>query len=33
VYKVYTVPNEEDKAAVQIDNSDFFLFFEKCIQE
>ena len=33
VYKVYTVPDEEDKAAVQIDNSDFFLFFEKCIQE
>ncbi|HQM00767.1 MAG TPA: hypothetical protein PLH98_09475 [Ruminococcus flavefaciens] len=33
VYKVYTVPNEENKAAVQIDNSDFFLIFEKCIQE
>lgn len=33
VYKVYTVPDEEDKAAVQVDNSDFFLFFEKCIQE
>ena len=33
VYKVYTVPNEDNKAAVQIDNSDFFLIFEKCIQE
>ena len=33
VYRVYTVPDEEDKAAVQFDNSDFFLIFEKCIQE
>lgn len=33
VYKVYAVPDEEDKAAVQFDNSDFFLIFEKCIQE
>ena len=33
MYRVYTVPDEEDKAAVQFDNSDFFLIFEKCIQE
>ena len=33
VYRVYAVPDEEDKAAVQFDNSDFFLIFEKCIQE
>ena len=33
IYKVYKVPNDEDKVAVQIDNSDFFLIFEKCIQK